>query len=108
MYGVVNSKEQIMETTKHTLVKARVINKLIEDILEHSKAQMNQLQIQKREIYADTYFEELLGEYRQEAKSLNYQFSYELPPKVLILIDTDRIAQVVQNVVGNAVKYGMR
>lgn len=106
LYGVVSSKEQIMETTKHTLVKARVINKLIEDILEHSKAQMNQLQIQKREIYADTYFEELLGEYRQEAKCLNYQFSYELPPKVLILIDTDRIAQVVQNVVGNAVKYG--
>ena len=67
---------------------------------------MNQLQIQRRETYADAFFEELFREYQQEAQALRYQFSYELPPKVLILMDADRIAQVVQNIVGNAVKYG--
>ena len=94
-----------METAEHALTKVKVLNKLTEDILEHSKAQMNQLQMQKREFYADAFFKELLEEYRQEALSQEYQLTYELPPKVLILIDPDRIAQVVQNIVSNAVKY---
>lgn len=105
LYGVVNTREQILETAEHALTKVKVLNKLTEDILEHSKAQMNQLQMQKREFYADAFFKELLEEYRQEALSQEYQLTYELPPKVLILIDPDRIAQVVQNIVSNAVKY---
>ena len=106
LYGVVTSPEQILETAEHALAKTRVLNKLIEDILEHSKAQMNQLQIRKEELYADAFIGELLEEYRQEAMVQKHQFTYELPPKVLILIDSSRIAQVMQNIVGNAVKYG--
>ena len=59
LYGVVNTREQILETAEHALTKVKVLNKLTEDILEHSKAQMNQLQMQKREFYADAFFKEL-------------------------------------------------
>lgn len=106
LYGVVTTPEQIRETSEHALTKAKLLNKLTEDILEHSKAQMNQLSIHKKEIYADIFFGELLEEYQQEAVQQNYQFAYTCPPKLLILIDPDRIAQVVQNIVSNAVKYG--
>lgn len=106
LYGVVTTPEQIHETSEHALTKAKLLNKLTEDILEHSKAQMNQLSIHKKEIYADIFFGELLEEYQQEAVQQNYQFAYTCPPKLLILIDPDRIAQVIQNIVSNAVKYG--
>ncbi len=105
-YGVVTTTEQIRETTEHALTKAKLLNKLTEDILEHSKAQMNQLSIHKQEVYANIFFGELMKEYQQESVQQNYQFKYICPPKVLILIDPDRIAQVVQNIVSNGVKYG--
>lgn len=106
LYGVVTTPEQIRETAAHALTKAKLLNKLTEDILEHSKAQMNQLSIHKQEVYADTFFGELFKEYGQESVQQNYRFDYAKPPRVLILIDPDRIAQVVQNIVSNAVKYG--
>lgn len=108
LYGVVTSPEQIRETAEHALTKAKMLNKLTEDILEHSKAQMNQLSINKQEVYADTYFGELLKEYRQESLQQGYRLDYACPPRALILIDPDRISQVVQNIVSNAVKYGGR
>lgn len=106
LYGVVTTPEKIHETAEHALNKAKLLNKLTEDILEHSKAQMNQLSIHKQEIFADSFFGDLMKEYKQEATQQHYQFTYDTPPKVLIDIDTDRIAQVVQNIVSNAVKYG--
>lgn len=105
LYGVTETPEQIQETAKRALTKAKLLNKLTEDILEHSKAQMNQLSIHKQEIYADTFFGQLLEEYREDSCQQNYQFSYNTPPRVLLSVDTDRIAQVVQNIVSNAVKY---
>ncbi|MDD6037680.1 MAG: HAMP domain-containing sensor histidine kinase [bacterium] len=106
LYDVVTTPEKIHETAEHALNKAKLLNKLTEDILEHSKAQMNQLSIHKQEVFADSFFGNLMNEYKQEAMQQHYQFTYDTPPKVLIDIDTDRIAQVVQNIVSNAVKYG--
>lgn len=105
LYGVAQTPEQTLKAAEHALSKVNVLNKLTEDILEHSKAQMNRLQIHKREMYADVFFEELFEGYRQEAFLQEYRFTYEQPPKVLILIDPDRIAQVVQNIISNSVKY---
>lgn len=106
LYGVATTKEQILSNVEHALTKAKLLNKLTEDILEHSKAQMNQMSINMQELYADEYFDELLYEYSQEARHQKYQLTYDKPPRVLIAIDPDRIGQVMQNIVGNAVKYG--
>ena len=105
LYGVVNTQEQILKTTELALAKVQVLNKLTEDILEHSKAQMNQLNIQKCELYADDFFEKLMESYQREAVLQDYRFICEKPPKVFICIDPDRIAEVVQNIIGNSVKY---
>ena len=106
IYGVVMTPEQIQKTAEHALTKAKLLNKLTADILEHSKAQMNQLSIYKQEIYADIFFEKVFKEYKQDAAHQNYVFRYNCPTKVLIMIDPDRIMQVIQNIVGNSVKYG--
>lgn len=105
LYGVVTEPEEIQSTLERSLEKAMVLNKLIHDILEHSKAQFNQLSIHKEEVYARDYFEELLEGYSKDAVLQNYKFTYTLPDNVLIMIDRDRVAQVVQNLMDNAVKY---
>lgn len=105
VYGVSDTKEQILTTAGHALTKVNVLTKLTEDILEHSKAQMNQLRIEKSEVYANEYFEELFDEYRREADLQDYEFTSDPVPDVLIEIDPVRIAQVVQNIISNSVKY---
>ncbi len=102
---VVETPEDIKASARQAFNKAKAMSKLIDDILEHSKAQLNELSIYKQEVYARTYFEELLREYALDAKQKNYVFTYTLPDNVLIMIDKNRIAEVMQNLISNAEKY---
>lgn len=105
LYGVVTKPDEVKKVQQRMLEKAMVLNKLIDDILQHSKASLGQLTIQKREVYAREYFKQLLKGYETDAKLNHYEFTYQLPENVLLLIDPDRIAQVIQNLIDNAVKY---
>ncbi len=106
LFDVVHTRSEIKASANQALNKAVIINKLIDDVLEHSKAQLNELSIHKQEVYAQDYFKELLSEYALDAKRKKYTFTYDLPVNVLIRIDTDRIAEVMQNLISNAEKYG--
>ncbi len=106
LYGVAQTPEEINEYAQRMLTKAVVLNKLIDDILDHAKSQLNQLSIQKHEIYAVDFFEPLLRGYQVDVMQRNYKFSYELPMNVLLDIDSNRITQVMQNLIDNAMKYG--
>lgn len=105
LYGVMDSPEEINSALQHSITKINGINKMAGDILVHSQAQLGQLSIELQEVYADEYFAEILGEYQKEAKQQKYEFTYSLPPKVLLRLDVDRMAQVMQNLISNAVKY---
>lgn len=104
LLGVIK-QEEIQETLERSLDKANVLNKLIQDILEHSKAQLNQLSIKKEEVYAKEYFSELLIGYEKDSNLQHYQLQYDLPENLMLLIDRNRIAQVMQNLFDNASKY---
>lgn len=104
-YDVVTTEEEIKEAAGLCLSKIQGIGRLTDDILAHSKAELGQLSIIRKEVYADQYFGTLLKEYEKDAKAAGYELSYELPPRVLLALDPDRIAEVLQNLIGNAVKY---
>ncbi len=105
LFDVAQTQSEIKASANQALNKAVIINKLIDDILEHSKAQLNELSIHKQEVYAKDYFKELLSEYALDAKRKKYTFTYNLPANVLIMIDKERIAEVMQNLINNAEKY---
>jgi signal transduction histidine kinase len=85
---------------------AWVLNKLIDDILEHSKAELNQLLFVKQEVYARDYFKNLLVGYQAEAQKRGSRFSYQLPDNVIVMLDPVRIAEILENLIGNSIKYG--
>jgi signal transduction histidine kinase len=105
IHGVVKTPEKTREYLERVLNKVMVISKMIDDILKHSKAQLKELTIQRSEVYAREYFEKMLVGYKKDAEQADYQFTYELPENVLLSIDADRIEEVVQNLIDNAVKY---
>jgi signal transduction histidine kinase len=106
LYDVVQEPKDIKEYVNRILEKSCVLNKMIDDILEHSKAELNQLSIVKQEVYARDYFEHLLGRYQSEVQQRGLRLSYQLPENVIILLDTNRIAEVFENLIGNSIKYG--
>lgn len=108
LYDVVQSPEEIKLYAERMLNKSQVLNKLIDDILESSKAELNQLSIKTQEVYSRQYFGEVLENYLRDSIQNNYSFSYTLPEDFIIELDPARIAEVFQNLIGNAIKYGKK
>lgn len=106
LYDVVEEKEDIKKYASIILNKATSLDKLVDDILEHSKANLNQFSIQKKEVYAKAFFENLLFELLQDAQQKGFEFTYDSVPNVLLSLDSRRIAQVMRNLVDNSIKYG--
>lgn len=104
-YNVVTTGTEIKEVTELCLSKIQGIIRLTDDILAHSKAELGQLSIVHKEVYARQYFGKILQEQEADAEAAGYELFYELPPQVLLSLDPDRIAEVMQNLIGNAVKY---
>lgn len=104
--GVVKEKEGIERYSNIVLKKSKELGKLIDDILEQSKTDLNEIKIIKNEIYANKYLKEIFEDLEIELKSKNRNFIYndELPDS-LISIDRSRINQVINNIITNAVKY---
>jgi signal transduction histidine kinase len=97
--------DHLHEYTGIILQKIQMLNALINDILEHSKSQLNKFTIQKEEVYARPFFTDILMETEAECKKNSRVFTYNEVPDVLLTIDTKRIKQVMQNLFGNAMKF---
>ena len=88
------------------LKKSRVLNKLLDDILELSKAEINQMTINKKEVYSKEFFEELLVEVSMDVAASGKQFILKTEiPNIIINLDEEKITQVINNIISNAVKY---
>lgn len=97
--------EQIPAYTEIIMKKIQMLNGLIDDILEHSKAQLNEFSIEKKEIYSKAFFSEIIKEAEADFRKNNRQFICSDIPDVLLTIDAKRIRQVMQNVFSNAMKF---
>lgn len=103
--GLVTDKEKIKEYTNIILKKTSMLNNLIDDILEHSKSQLNEFSIIKSECYSKDFFTKFLLVAKKDCESKNIKLLYTEIPNVIINIDKKRISQVMDNIIGNAIKF---
>lgn len=103
--GVADTPERINKLTVLMLKKVQLLTRLIDDILEETKAQLGELSIVLEEVYARPFFEDVCGELSLDAARSGMAFSAGEVPDVLITIDRKRITQVMQNLVSNSIKY---
>lgn len=103
--GIAEDSVHIHELSELMLKKVRLQTKLIDDILEESKAQLGELPIVPEECYARAFFEDVCGDLSLDAAKAGIEFSAEEIPNVMIHIDRKRITQVMQNLVSNCIKY---
>jgi signal transduction histidine kinase len=104
--GIVNDEEGIKRYSNIILKKSKELLKLIDDILEQSKTELNEMSIERKEIYSDDYIMEVLGDLSIDAATHNMRLTVKGEiPRALIFIDTIRINQVINNIIVNSIKY---
>jgi len=85
----------------------RLLN-MINDILNISKIDANQIEYVKEEVNLFPIISELVEFHRLEAESKNLKFFFEseaLSPEIKINTDEAKLKQILSNIMGNAVKY---
>lgn len=104
--GIVKDKNGIDNYCTIILNRVRMLTKLLDDILEHSKAELNKMNISLSEFYCGDFFKDILEDLAMEIQSKRLQFIYpDKIPNLLINGDKKRLSQVMYNLVSNSIKY---
>ncbi|PKL46957.1 MAG: hypothetical protein CVV42_14795 [Candidatus Riflebacteria bacterium HGW-Riflebacteria-2] len=86
-------------------VTTRMLN-LINDLLDISAIESGQLNLDRKPTELSSFLKETLANHELTAKSKNIKVAGEIPDSLpSVAIDTRRIAQVIDNLVSNAVKF---
>ena len=105
-YGVVKDKNDVDNYLDIILKKTHALTDSIEDILVHVQTQMHEMSINKEEIYSEPFFTKLLAGESEDALTMGLDLNIKGDiPNVLMQIDPMRMEQVIQNIIGNSIKY---
>ncbi|MBZ9607853.1 HAMP domain-containing histidine kinase [Clostridium estertheticum] len=104
--GIVKDKAGIEKYCTIILNRVKMLSKLLEDILEHSKAELNKMDISLVEFYCGDFFKDILEDLSVEitSKEINFIFPDKIP-NLLLNGDKKRLSQVMYNLVSNSIKY---
>ena len=79
---------------------------LIEDLLTISRLESGEVVMNVQRVDIRPSVEEVLSDLRSRAQEKKVQLINEVPAELLVKADTDRMQQVLFNLVDNAIKYG--
>ncbi len=104
--GLAKTPELQQEYIRIIINKTDLLTEMIRELLKFSNAQLNQLDITRREVYFSEYFYSVIKELGIYVKKNGIDFSYEYKtPDMIVAIDTKRITEVLYNLVENSIKY---
>ncbi|WP_226678143.1 sensor histidine kinase [Mesobacillus jeotgali] len=101
------AKNEEMQKKYYSVIKSKTnqLDRLIEDLFEFSKFELEQLSIDKNLVNSSEFFQEAFHSAQLDYQGVELVLADPLP-SVSLQIDSDRIKQVMANLVENAVKYG--
>ncbi|WP_042273494.1 HAMP domain-containing sensor histidine kinase [[Clostridium] dakarense] len=104
--GIVHDEEGIKRYSNIIIKKSKELSKLIDDILEQSKAELNEMTIERKEMYSYDYLTETLMDLSIDVANKNMKLNIIGDiPNSLISIDEKRMNQVISNIISNSIKY---
>lgn len=104
--GLANDKDKQVKYIATIITKTEILTKMMNDLLDHSNAELNELSIIKKEEYLGDFFDILVKELEIHVTQNGCKFSWSLDvPNIIGVFDKGRITQVIYNLVENAMKY---
>ncbi len=79
---------------------------LIEDLLALSQLESNQISISQVEINLADLVNRVFDDLLDRAANRSVSLVMDMDPKLMVWVDSDRVQQVLQNLVDNGIKYG--
>ncbi|KAA0216479.1 MAG: hypothetical protein DYG94_04845 [Leptolyngbya sp. PLA3] len=89
--------------------EARRLERVVTDMLSAAEIDSGSLSLQRGDVRLSQMFDELADDYKAAAADKEISLTFDLPPKLPVISgDRDKLALLVHNLIGNAVKYTPR
>lgn len=107
MDGVADSPEKMERYIKTIYNKANDMDRLINELTFYSKIDTDRIPYTFNKINVSRYFEDCIEEVGLdlEAKNIKLSYSNYVDENVQIIADAEQLRRVVNNIIGNSVKY---
>ena len=107
MDGVADTPEKLDRYIRTIYIKANDMDRLINELTFYSKIDTNRIPYNFNQIDVEEYFDDCAEEVGLDLRERNITFSYinTVEPGTLIIADAEQLKRVVNNIVGNSVKY---
>jgi signal transduction histidine kinase len=104
---VENAKPEVLREHFNRLnIETRRLERMIGEMLSLTEIEAGSLQLKKDDVRLDAVLEQLRTDYAQQAAEKGLSLAFDLPPKLPVFSgDQDKLALVLHNLLGNALKY---
>ena len=102
-----NNIEALREKSELIKYSSQNLLSAVNDILDYSKIENNEFYLENNPLNLNILLKEIAKEYQIKADEKGLNFLFELDAKIpeLIIADTSRLQQILNNVLQNALKY---
>ncbi len=105
--GVASSQEMMEKYVKTIYNKANDMARLIDELTYYSKIDTNRIPYNYKKLNVREYFDDCAEEIGLDMESRGIEFEYEsrVADDTLVIADPEQLRKVINNIVGNSVKY---
>ena len=107
MDGVADTPEKMDRYIRTIYNKANEMDRLINELTFYSKINTNRIPYNFNKVNVRDYFEDAAEEIEYDLTAKNVEFEYQnaVAPEVMVIADVEQMRRVINNIVGNSVKY---
>ena len=107
MDGVANTPEKMDKYIRTIYNKATDMDRLIDELFLYSKLDSNSMNYSFANLNLKDYFEDCVDEISLDLESRGISLEYRnyVPEDTIIIADPEQLKRVINNIVGNSVKY---
>lgn len=107
MDGVADTPEKMDKYVKTIYNKANDMDRLINELTIYSKIDSNKIPYHFHRINVGEYFRDCIEEVGLDLESKNIELNYSnlVSPDTVIIADPEQLKRVINNIIGNSVKY---
>ncbi len=107
MDGIADTPEKMERYVKTIYNKANDMERLINELTVYSSIDNNRIPYHFHKIFVAEYFNDCIEEVGLELENKNFKLNYTnlVSPDTMIIADPEQLKRVVNNIIGNSVKY---
>ena len=99
--------QEISEISKRSYESVERLSTLVKDLLDVSRIEQKRIKIQKQSTRLERLIEQTMEGFQLQVQDKGIYLKFQKPEKLLpeVKVDPDRISEVLNNLIGNAIKF---